>query len=215
LCTDVEERGVGLAWRGYRSADAPAADSLAVALAQHLGADGNRTTLRRVLSERCFCSAEELALALSWIDTGGAAEDRGLAPVLSPELLQRVVHQLAGRHCLVLWLDDLATLSAETLAWLEALPEQRPGLRMLIVGTFRPDTLSVPKTARAVQLLRDKLQATTLQVGALDTVTTSALVSAALSVEPGEALRLALQSGGNPLDALERLCALAASGRLS
>jgi DNA-binding CsgD family transcriptional regulator len=215
LCTDVEERGMGLALRGHLPADAPPADSLAVALAQHLGADGNRTTLRRALSERCFCSADELALASTWIHTGGAAEDPALSPVLSPELLQRVVQQLAGRHCLVLWLDDLTSLSAETLAWLEALPEQRPGLRMLIIATLKPEALAVPKTARAVQLLRDHLHATTLQVGALDTVTTSALVSAALSVEASVALKLALQSGGNPLDALERLCSLAASGRVS
>jgi hypothetical protein len=64
-----------------------------------------------------------------------------------------------------------------------------------------------------VQSLRESLRASTLQVGPLDTLTTAALVSAALPVDPSLALKLALQSAGNPLDALERLHAIAGHGR--
>jgi serine/threonine protein kinase/DNA-binding NarL/FixJ family response regulator len=216
LCTDVEERGAGLALRGYRQPDIAQADngpkdSLAAALAQHLGSDGTLAALRAALAERCFCSADDLAAAAVWIhhcDVEGAP-----SPSLPPEDIHRLIHQLAGPHALVLWLDDLTHLRAETLAWLEALPRLQPALRLLLVATIGSHTLASPGGARAVQALRGGLRASTLQVDALDTLTTAALVSAALPVDPSLALKLALQSGGNPLDALERLYALAGHGR--
>jgi serine/threonine protein kinase/DNA-binding NarL/FixJ family response regulator len=215
LCTDVEERGVGLALRGAHrpgvDSEASVQDALAVALAQHIGSDGSLAALRSALAERCYCSADDLAAAAAWIhhsDSEGTP-----APSLPPEAIHRLVHQLAGRHPILLWIDDLTHLRSESIDFMAALPKREPALRVLIVATLRPDSAISPAGARAVQALRDGLRASTLQVGPLDTLTTAALVSAALPVDPSLALKLALQSAGNPLDALERLHALAGHGR--
>jgi len=215
LCTDVEERGVALALRGYHragvDAEASVQDGLAAALAQHIGSDGTLAALRSALAERCYCSADDLAAAAAWIHHTDAQGTP--APSLPPEAIHRLVHQLAGRHPLVLWLDDPTHLRSESIEFIAGLPVREPALRVLVVATLRADSAISPAGARAVQALREGLRASTLQVGSLDTLTTAALVSAALPVDPSVALKIALQSAGNPLDALERLHALAGHGR--
>jgi serine/threonine protein kinase/DNA-binding NarL/FixJ family response regulator len=214
LCTDVEERGVALALRGHRageSAEASVQDGLAAALAQHIGSDGTLAALRSALAERCYCSADDLAAAAAWIhhtDTEGVP-----APSLPAEAIHRIVHQLTGRHPLVLWIDEPSHLRSESIDFIAGLPVREPALRVLVVATMRADSAMSATGARAVHALREGLRASTLQVGALDTLTTAALVTAALPVDPSVALKIALQSAGNPLDALERLHALAGHGR--
>lgn len=211
LCTDAEERGIALALRGSAAPDAPPRDGLALAIAQHIGSDGTLATIRAALADRCAGSKDDLSAIAAWVHANEVGE---ASPTpLDPVVLHRLLYQLVAPQPLVLWLDDPAHLRQETLAWLSALPDAQPPLRVLVVATLRAEAPSA-RTLEAVRVLRDRLHAAMLQVGPLDTLTTSALVSAALPIDASVALKLALQSAGNPLNALERLHSLAGQGRI-
>ncbi|HVR20263.1 MAG TPA: hypothetical protein VMS65_11220, partial [Polyangiaceae bacterium] len=128
--------------------------------------------------------------------------------------IARVLVEIAGKRPLLLWLDDPAELSAETLALFAALPRLAPSLRMMVVTTARPEALGNPAAIAGVRALRSAFETEFLAVPPLDSLTTSAMVRAAHPIDSALALQIALDSGGIPFDALERLFALAKRGRL-
>ena len=82
----------------------------------------------------------------------------------------------AGRAPLLLVIDDLQWCDPETLEWLHFLLQFKPGARLLIVGTLRPEELD---DQHPVQLLRLKLlsasQLTEIRLGALPAAATAQL----------------------------------------
>jgi serine/threonine protein kinase len=215
LCTEVEEAGAAVVLRGYR-AGAKGHDALAVALSERYGLGGGALRmLPAALSERC--QAEDLGALVDWIlrrpdppTDGGLSRDQartGLAVL-------RVLAEIAGEQPLLLWLDDPGELSSETLSMLAALPRHAPSLRIMVVTTASPEALGRPAAVASVRTLRAYLDTEFLPVPALDSLTTSAMLRAAHPIDSALALQIALDSGGIPLDALERLFTLAKRGRI-
>jgi hypothetical protein len=167
------------------------------------------------LAERC--KAEDLGALVDWIlrrldpptETGRARGDArtGLS-------ILRVLVEIAGTRPLLLWLDDPAELCAETLSMLAALPRHAPTSRIMVVTTARPEALGKPSAVACVRSLRASLETEFVAVPPLDSLTTSAMLRAAHAIDSALALQIALDSGGVPLDALERLFALARRGRV-
>jgi hypothetical protein len=83
-----------------------------------------------------------------------------------------------------------------------------------VVATIRPEMLAQRVVADAIGILQTSLHAELMRVPALDSLTTSAMLRAALPISPALALQIALESGGVPLDALMRLHGLARRGRV-
>jgi eukaryotic-like serine/threonine-protein kinase len=215
LCTEVEEAGSAVVLRGFH-AGSPGRDSLAVAIADRYGLGGGALRmLPASLAERCL--PEDLGALVDWIlrrldpptETG-----RVLGDARTGLSILRVLVEIAGTRPLLLWLDDPAELSAETLAMLAALPRHAPALRLMVVTTARPEALGKSSAVACVRSLRASLETEFVPVPPLDSLTTSAMLRAAHSIDSALALRIALDSGGVPLDALERLFALAKRGRV-
>jgi eukaryotic-like serine/threonine-protein kinase len=215
LCTEVEEAGSAVVLRGFR-AGRPGRDSLAVAIADRYGLGGGALRmLPASLAERCL--PDDLGALVDWIlrcldaptETGRARGDArtGLS-------ILRVLVEIAGTRPLLLWLDDPAELCVETLAMLAALPRHAPTLRLMVVTTARPEALGKASAVACVRSLRGSLETEFLPVPPLDSLTTSALLRAAHPIDSALALQIALDSGGVPLDALDRLFALAKRGRI-
>jgi hypothetical protein len=125
-----------------------------------------------------------------------------------------VLVELAGSRPLLLWLDDPSQLCPETLSVLAALPRQAPSLRVMVVTTACPEELGKSTAVASIHALRTSLETEFLAVPPLDSLTTSAMLRASHPIDSALALQIALDSGGIPLDALERLFALAKRGRV-
>lgn len=214
LCTEVEEAGSAVVLRGFRP-NAPGRDGLAVALSDAYGLEGG--TLRRfpsALEKRCDRS--DLGALVDWLlrsldgrSNGGNRADESL-----PLAILRVLVEIAGARPLLVWVDDPAELGPETAALLAALPRHAPLLKLMVVTTARPEALAKPAAIAGVKALRAGLETEFVPVPPLDSLTTSAMLRAAHPVDSALALSIALDSGGVPLDALERLFALAKRGRI-
>jgi serine/threonine protein kinase len=215
LCTEVEEAGSAIVLRGHRTG-APARDGLAVALSDRYGlGSGALRMLPTQLAERC--RPDDLGSLVDWIlrrldprSEDGTKRDDGQSGLF----LLRVLAEVAGTRPLLLWLDDPSELSPETLSMLAALPRHAPSLRVMVVTTARPELLGKPAALATVRALRASLDTEFLAVPPLDSLTTSAMLRAAHPIDSALALSIALDSGGIPLDALERLVALAKRGRV-
>jgi hypothetical protein len=215
LCTELEETGTAIVLRGFR-AGAPGRDGLAVALSERYGLGGGALRmLPTALAERC--QPEDLGALVDWIlrrldpptDDGTKRDDTrtGLS-------ILRVLVQIAGTRPLLLWLDDPAELSAETLSMLAALPRHAPSFRIMVMTTARPEELSKSAAVASIHAFRASLETEFLAVPPLDSLTTSAMLRASHPIDSALALQIALDSGGIPLDALERLFTLAKRGRV-
>jgi hypothetical protein len=126
----------------------------------------------------------------------------------------RVLSVIADGRTLVLWLDELCELRAETVDLLAALPRLAPTLRVLLLLTSRPEALDDVGPASALRTLAEGFEFTTLHVPPLDVPVAAAMLRAAHPIEPELALALARESGGVPLAGLQRLHALALAGKL-
>jgi hypothetical protein len=215
LCTEIEEAGSAMVLRGYR-AGAPGRDGLAVAFSDRYGLGGGALRmLPTPLAERC--QPEDLGALVDWIlrrldppteEVAKRDDSKTAASIL------RVLVELAGSRPLLLWLDDPSQLCPETLSVLAALPRQAPSLRVMVVTTACPEELGKSTAVASIHALRTSLETEFLAVPPLDSLTTSAMLRASHPIDSALALQIALDSGGIPLDALERLFALAKRGRV-
>jgi serine/threonine protein kinase len=215
LCTEIEEAGSAMVLRGYR-AGAPGRDGLAVAFSDRYGLGGGALRmLPTPLAERC--QPEDLGALVDWIlrrldppteEVAKRDDSKTAASIL------RVLVELAGSRPLLLWLDDPSQLCPETLSVLAALPRQAPSLRVMVVTTACPEELGKSTVVASIHALRTSLETEFLAVPPLDSLTTSAMLRASHPIDSALALQIALDSGGIPLDALERLFALAKRGRV-
>jgi hypothetical protein len=214
LCTDAEERGTAVVLRGCQQSRSDARDGLAIALADcfNIGAGGRALgMLPAALAERC--DPQDLTRVVDWLiratDPASVAAASQKFHAQSVPALLRVLYELADGRPLLLWLDNLTHVSHLTRTLLTALPRKEPSLRLLIVTTVRPECLRDPTVADAIGALQASLRTNMVRVPALDSLTTSAMLRAALPIDPALALQIALDSGGVPLDGLQRLYAFA------
>jgi hypothetical protein len=84
----------------------------------------------------------------------------------------------------------------------------------MVVTTACPEELGKSTAVASIHALRTSLETEFLAVPPLDSLTTSAMLRASHPIDSALALQIALDSGGIPLDALERLFALAKRGRV-
>ena len=215
ICTEAEEAGTAVVLRGFRPGSA-GRDGIAVALSERYGLGGGALRmLPAALAERC--QPEDLGAVVDWIlrrldakaDGGSAAAD-----ARATSSIARVLFEIAGKLPLLLWLDDPAELSPETLSLFAALPSLAPCLRMMVVTTARPEALGNAAAIASVRALRSTFETEFLAVPPLDSLTTSAMLRAAHPIDSALALQIALDSQGIPFEALERLFALAKRGRV-
>jgi hypothetical protein len=215
LCTEVEEAGSAVVLRGF-PAGSPGHEPLAVALSERYAlGSGALRLLPAALAERC--QPDDLGAVVDWIlrrldapgnNASGHGDARTSASIL------RVLVEIAGTRPLLLWLDDPTEFCPETLTMLAMLEQHAPELKVMVVTTARPESLAKPSALASVRALRASLETDFAPVPTLDSLTTSALVRAAHPIDSALALQIALDSGGVPFDALERLYALAKRGRL-
>lgn len=209
LCTQVEEEGTGVALRGYRPHQFRGRDPLALALADRFELGGGALRiLPSGLAHRC--DEGDLGSVVDWVlcSSDPLTQRRAPDPGL-PGCAARVLSAIAGDRVIVLWLDDPSELGAETLALLGALPHLAPALRVLLLTTARPATPSQEPAAAAIRALSIAFEVSTLPIGPLEEDATAAMLRAAHPIAAELSLELARASGGVPLDALQRLHALA------
>jgi hypothetical protein len=215
LCTEVEEQGTGVALRGYRPHQFRGRDPLALALADRFELGGRALRiLPSGLAHRC--DERDLGTVVDWV----LCSSDPLAQRRTPDLAlagcaARVLSVIADDRTLVLWLDELCELRAETVELLAALPRLAPALRVLLLLTARPGALDEVGSASALRRLASGFEFSTLHVTPLDVPVAAAMLQAAHPIEPELALELARESGGVPLSGLQRLHALARAGKFA
>lgn len=214
LCTEVEEQGSGVALRGYRPHQFRGRDPLALALADRFELGGGALrVLPSGLAHRC--DEGDLGSVVDWVLCSSDPLTRSRTPDPGlPACAARVLAAIAAERVLVLWLDDLTELGVETLALLRALPVLAPALRVLVLTTARPETLAGGAAECAREALASAFELETLPVAPLEERSAAAMLRAAHPLSPELALELARASRGVPLDALQRLHALAREGKL-
>jgi hypothetical protein len=215
LCTEVEEQGTGVALRGYRPHQFGGRDPLALALADRFEFGGRALRiLPSALAHRC--DEGDLGRVVDWVlcSTDPLAQERPLDPGLAG-CVARVLSVIAEERTLVLWLDELGELRAETVELLAALPRLAPTLRVLLLLTSRPEALDDVGAASALRKLAAGFELSTLHVSPLEPPVAAAMLRAAHPIEPELALELARESGGVPLAGLQRLHSLALAGKFA
>jgi hypothetical protein len=196
LCTHVEEHGTGLVLRGVAASPSVARDGLRIALADYFQIDEQAPTLPAVLAERC--DPADLAGVVDFI----LNDDPHARSV--PALL-RVLHAVSEGRPILLWLDDPKHVGAATRALLRQVAHNEPALSMVVITTVQPEAFRDSTVADMIGTLRASLPTRLMRVPALDSLTMSAMLQAALPMDPALALRIALDSDGVPLDGLRRL----------
>jgi eukaryotic-like serine/threonine-protein kinase len=215
LCTDVEERGLAISLRGHGNAFAESGDPLALALADRFNLRSAARTLPAALVDRY--SRHDVSAIAEFIFASVTGQSAARPPEPRHDLAPILLHflqDLAGQRPLVLWLDDISRLTSPTLAVLASLARAEPAPRVFVIATARPETLGQSAANDVVCLLLGAMRTEFLRVSPLDSLSTSAMLRAALPIDPALALQIALESGGVPLMALGKLHALARKGKV-
>jgi DNA-binding SARP family transcriptional activator len=140
--------------------------------------------------------------------------DQGAAPLSVPAAMLDVLRAAAGDGAIVLWLDDAHFLDPETLGFLEALPRDAADLPVLLVAGLLPHAARDELDRLRARIGRE-VEGVAVTVGAFGPEQLRALAAWALpAYGPTEleriSRRLALDSAGLPLLAVELLDAVAA-----
>ena len=118
---------------------------------------------------------------------------------------------LRDGHPRLLVVDDLHWCDPETLDWLHYLLRFDPGVRLLVVGTCRPEEIDEDcPFAAALPVLHRDVRLTEIQLGPLDDQETVALASnvAGEELDPEAAALLYRETEGNPLFVVETVRAI-------
>lgn len=139
---------------------------------------------------------------LEWLTGPLQSTDEAHGPL--PEILLRLLGVIASAELpLLLFLDDVQWIDAQSLAFLHALPDSGFA-HLLLIGTCRSDTLAARADLRAfVEHCRSLgPRAGELTLGALEMPDVATLLGSALALHPDEqtllAGRLTQRGNGNP-----------------
>jgi hypothetical protein len=233
LCAEVHEHGAMLPLRARYGRTPSPLDGITGAVNAHFGLTGaDRATVEQTLMTRWEVAKDDEG-ALTWVAAISEwlrpAPPGGMSPpgpsgkrfVLDrPELrflvIKRVLERLARDRPILLWLDDLHYASPNTFDVLARLHRDAPEVPLLILATARSETLSTDlDAALRMEALRAEWGGKVIDVKALATEDTEALLRSALPLDPEAVRRAVEQSRGNPLFALQLLYAWAGGGYLT
>ncbi len=233
LTEQVHERGLMWPLRARYGKTPSPLDGLTGAVNKYFNLEGaDRDLVEQTLLNR-WEVAQDDDEALSWV--AATAEwlrptPPGAIPPLGPTgkrfvldtpeirfaVMRRVLQRIGRERPILIWFDDLHLTSANTFETLSRLHRDAPKLRILIVTTARSEALETDlDAALRMEALRADWKGKVIELKALATEETHALLRATLPLHDDAVSTATMQSRGNPLFALQLLHAWSGGGYLT